>query len=63
MISVYLILFKKINVNIKPVIIDCCVLFDWTENTVNEPAQEQHFTLTFIYIENVVRLVLFVALL
>ena len=41
----------------------CCVLFDKTENTVDEPIQCQHITLTFTYTEDVVRLVLFIALL
>ena len=54
MIFVKLILFKKINANIntgvivmflKYVIIHCC----------DEPMQRQHFTLTFIYIENAVK--------
>ena len=40
----------------KPVIIHC-VLFDQTGNNVDEPVQRQHFTLIFIYIENIVRLV------
>ena len=71
MIFVWFILFKKINVNVntgviimflKPVI-HFCVLFDQTGNTVDEPVQRQHFTLIFIYIENIVRLVLFVVLL
>ena len=65
-------MFKKINVNIntgviitflKPVITHC-VLFDYTGNIVDEPVQQQHyFTLTFTYIENVIRLVLFIAIL
>ena len=71
-IFVQFILFKKINVNInigvivmflKHVIIHCCDLPDQTGNTIDEPVQRQHFTLTFIYIENVTRLVLFVVLL
>ena len=66
------ILFKKIKVNIntgvivmflKPVIIHCCVMFDQTKNTVDEPVQRQHLTLTFTYTENVIRLVLFIVLL
>ena len=40
-----------------------CVLFDLTENAVDEPVQWQHFASTFTYIENVVRLVLFIVLL
>ena len=36
------------------------MLFDETGNNEDEPVQQQHFTLTFIYIENFVRLVLFV---
>ena len=47
---------------LKPVITHCCVLFDYTGNTVDEPVQRQHFTLTFIYIENIVRLVFFCCL-
>ena len=47
---------------LKHVIIYCCVLFDETENSVDEPAQQQQFTLTFTCIKNVVRLVLFVVL-
>ena len=39
------------------------MLFDQTENTVDEPVQWQHITLTFTYTEDVVRLVLFIALL
>ena len=45
---------------LKHVIIHCCVLFDLTQNTVDEPVQGQHFSLTLIYIENVVRLALFI---
>ena len=41
---------------LKHVITHCRVLFDQTENNVEEPVQQQHFTLTFIYVENVVRL-------
>ena len=49
---------------LKHVITHCRVLFDQTENNVEEPVQQQHFTLTFIYVENVVRLKLkFVVLL
>ena len=40
------------------------MLFDYTGNIADEPVQQQHyFTLTFTYIENVIRLVLFVAIL
>ena len=42
---------------LKHVMIYCCVLFDYTENIVDNPVQLQLFTLTFTYIENVVRLV------
>ena len=72
MIFVQFILFKKINVNLntcvivmflKHVIIHCCVLFDQTGNTVDEPVQWQHFTLTFLYMKNIVRQVLFAGLL
>ena len=45
------------------VIRNCCVLFDLTGNTIDDHVQQQHLTLPFIYIENVIRLVLFVILL
>ena len=48
---------------LKPVIINCSVLFDSARNTVDEPVQWQHFRLTFIDIESVIRLILFVVLL
>ena len=44
------------------IIMYCCVLFDYIGNTVDEPEQQQYFTLTFIYILNVRRLVLFAVL-
>ena len=39
------------------------MLLDSKENIVNERVQQQHFTLAFIYMENVVRQVFFVVLL
>ena len=47
---------------LKHVTIHCCALFDQARNTVDEFMQRQHFTLTFICIDNVVILVLFVVL-
>ena len=42
-----------------------CVLFDQTGNTVDETVQQQHLNLyiKFTYVENIIRLVLFVVLL
>ena len=45
------------------VIINCRVLFDETGNTVDDPVQQQHLKLKFIYIENVIRLISFIILL
>ena len=63
MIFVQFILFKKIYVNINTAVIVMFlkhVYYLTTGNTVDEPVQWQHLTLIFIYIENVVRLVLLV---
>ena len=49
---------------LKDLVIYCCGLFDLTGNTVDETVQCQHLNqyIKFIYIENVVRLVLFILL-
>ena len=56
---------KRLKSLLKVAITYCCVFFNYTGNTVDETVERQHLNqyIKVIYIENVVRLVLFVVLL